>query len=144
MHERERLHGELANLAAAVAAGGELHVLVSEIQKRQARQAELARLIGSPLPDADNLRASFEAKLRDWKTLLRDRPVHGQRVLRTLLDGPIQIHEEGGDAARWSATANARALFNTLSSRVASPAGSLLSGSDADRIDLGGLFAIAA
>jgi hypothetical protein len=115
LNECERLDRELANLAAAIAAGGELPVLVAEIQTRQSRRAELERVLDTPLLDERRLRASFEAKLRDWKRLLRDRPIHGQRVLRTLLDGPIQVGERMEGGVAWSAVADPSTILDILS-----------------------------
>jgi hypothetical protein len=47
-----------------------------------------------------------EAKLAEWKRLLRSRPAHGQTVLRNLLDGPILIGAPKGDAVPAEAQPN--------------------------------------
>ena len=123
IHERQRLEKELANLTSAVAAGGELPVLLAEIQKRQTRLIEVTRLSGSAGPDTRELRESFGKRLRDWKALLRGRPIQGQQVLKVLLRGQIQISAPLDDVVEWSATADMRGILATLSTRVASPAG---------------------
>jgi hypothetical protein len=93
--ERERLDRELGNLALAVAAGGDVPTIVAEIQKREKRKTEIDRILGRPVVDRDGLRRALDAKLSEWKRLLRSRPTHGQTVLRTLLDGPITIGVPG-------------------------------------------------
>jgi hypothetical protein len=43
-----------------------------------------------PTIDRTGLKRALEAKLDEWKRLLRSPPTHGQTVLRTVL-GPIAI-----------------------------------------------------
>jgi hypothetical protein len=121
--ERAQLARELENLIAAVAGGGEMPTLVSEIRKREARKEEITRLLERPVLTERDLRAVFTSQLREWKQLLRDKPAHGQRVLRALLDGPIQIGELCAGGVHWRAVANLPNVLKTLSSSVASPAG---------------------
>ena len=89
--ELERLTRELGNLSTAIADGGEIQTLVAEIRARESRKAEIERALQRPGIDVHGLRHALAARLADWKQLLRSRPVHGQTVLRMLLNGPILI-----------------------------------------------------
>lgn len=105
--ERDQLARELGNLIALAAAGsGESSTLIAEIKRREARKAEIERLLTRPAIDRDGLRRALDERIADWKRLLRSRPTHGQRVLRTLLDGPITIGAPEGDAVTWEAQPN--------------------------------------
>lgn len=121
--ERERLERELVNLAAAIAAGGDVPSLIGEMRKREARKRELDRLVGQPVINRDNLRAELTAKLDDWKRLLRSRPTHGQRVLKTLLDGPILIGTPTSAGVPWEARGELAGVLGDRSYQLASPAG---------------------
>jgi hypothetical protein len=59
--EQQRLGKELANLAAAIAAGGDLQTLLSEIRARETRKADIERLLQRPVVDRKALR---QAKVR--------------------------------------------------------------------------------
>lgn len=83
---------------------------------------EIDRQMGQPSLNADSLRAVLTAKLDDWKQLLRSRPANGQRVLRTVLDGPIRIGMATADGVPWEARGDVGGLLGTLSYQVASPA----------------------
>ena len=74
-----------------------------------------------PLINHDGLLQALHDKLADWKRLLRSRPVHGQTVLRTLLDGPIVIGAPTPRGVTWEASVNIGGIFETLSLQVASP-----------------------
>ena len=121
--ERDRIAGELANLANAIAAGGDMPAIVAEMRSREARKRELDRVINRDAIDLSTLRATLEAKLADLKRLLRSRPTHGQRVLKSILDGPIAIGEPTAAGVPWSACGSLSAMFGTLSWCVASPTG---------------------
>ena len=73
--ERQRLERELANLAAAVATGGDVPHCSWNSGLREARKRDLEHLIGRPGTDLDRLRETLAAKLDDWRRLLRSRPI---------------------------------------------------------------------
>lgn len=113
-NERAQLVKELQNLTAAVAAGGDVPTLIAEIKKREARKAELDRLLAKPAVDSDGLRKALEARVSDWKRLLRSQPTHGNAVLRNLLGGSrIQVRpSEGG--ATWNAEGQLTVLLHMV------------------------------
>jgi site-specific DNA recombinase len=121
--EQEQLDRELAKLAEAITIGGDMPSLIAQIQIREARKREIARLTRMPVMDRNGLRAALEAKLDDWKRLLRSRPTHGQRVLRTLLHGSIMIGTPTAAGVPWEANGDLSGVLGTLSHQLASPAG---------------------
>jgi hypothetical protein len=76
---------ELTTLVAAIEAAGDAQVIVAEIKRLETRKAELDRVLNRPVIDRKELRKALDAKMAEWKRLLRSRPTHGQTVLRTLL-----------------------------------------------------------
>ena len=121
--ELERVTRELGNLSAAIAAGGEMQTLVAEIRTRESRKAEIERALQRSGIDRRGLRDALAARLADWKHLLRSRPMHGQTVLRMLLNGPILIGAPGDQSVTWEAQVNASGILGMLSTQLASPAG---------------------
>ncbi len=122
--ERERLQRETMNLVSALAVGGDVPSLLAEIQTRDARIAALDRALSGPaVLDRAGLRRALDAKLQDWRRLLRSRPTHGQTVIRQLLDGPIQVGMASGAEVSWTASASVTRVLGTLSPKLASPAG---------------------
>ena len=121
--EYQRLGTELTNLAAAVAAGGDLQTLLIEIRAREVRRSDIERQLRRPLVNHDGLLQALHDKLADWKRLLRSRRVHGQTVLRTLLEGPIVIGALTSRGVTWEASVDVGGILETLSLQVASPAG---------------------
>lgn len=124
-----------------MAAHGNVPTIVAEIRKREARKAEIERVLTRPAVDRDGLRRALEAKLTDWKRLLRSRPTHGQTVLRNLLDGPILISAPEGDGVPCEAQPNAwGVLGGILSTKLASPTGAaLMYSEDSITIELAGM-----
>jgi DNA invertase Pin-like site-specific DNA recombinase len=141
--ERDRLDRELINLAGAIAAGSDVPTLLAEMRHREARKREIASRVRQPHADVVSLRATLAARLADWKALLRSRPVHGQRVLKTLLDGPITLGQRTAEGVRWEAHASINRMLETLSFCVASPAGFATHG-QGPSVGLGGMLLIAA
>jgi hypothetical protein len=93
-----------------------------EIRKREARKREIDRLLNRPTIDRAGLHRALEARLHEWKRLLRPRPTHGQTVLRALLDGPITIGAPKGNAVPWQALGGPEGLLGgILSTKLASP-----------------------
>ena len=82
------------------------------------------RVLTRPAVDRDGLRSALEAKLTEWKRLLRARPTHGQTVLRNLLDGPMLVCAPEGDSVPVEAQPNPwGVLGGILSTKLASPTG---------------------
>ncbi len=97
----------MANLTAAIAAGGELGVLVQAVKDRERERAETQR----ELTRLDALRSSVAtlsgARLRrdvakhleDWQGLLARRPLAGRQILRKLFVTRLAFGPAG--AGRW-------------------------------------------
>lgn len=111
-----RQNVRVESLSAAVAAGRDVPTLIAEIKKREARKAELDRLLAKPAVDSDGLRKALEARVSDWKRLLRSQPTHGNTVLSNLLGASrIQVRpSEGG--ATWNAEGQLTGLLQVLAS----------------------------
>lgn len=97
--------------------------LVAELRARETRKVDIDRRLNSPTVALDGLRARLGEKLADWRRLLRSRPTHGQRVLRTLLDGPIRVGAPTAEGVPWTAQGSLRGMLGTLSYQMASPTG---------------------
>ena len=94
------LEQELARLAAGVAQGGDLKVLLEGIrareQRRRALQEELAGLEGlRPVSarDLQDIQRDVEGRLTDWRGLLRRQVVQSRQILRKLLVGRIVFRQ---------------------------------------------------
>jgi site-specific DNA recombinase len=111
--ERAKLSRELSNLAAAVAAGVDPKTFVAEIKKREARAVEIDQEMTRPSVDREGIRRALEAKIEDWRALLRGSPTHGRTVLGRLLNGGAQIYrsEEG---IAWGALGAPKELLKGL------------------------------
>lgn len=99
---------------------------MAEIKRREKRKAKIERAVNRPVVDRDGLRRALDAKLTEWKRLLRSRPTHGQTVLRNLLDGPILVGVAEGDAVSCEAQPSPWGLLGgigILSTKLASPTG---------------------
>ena len=100
------LDGELARLASAIAAGGELSALVQATKEREQRRAQremrLLALQGRPAVGAgERVRLGDEVRRRldGWRALLRRQPEEGRVVLDALLTRRIRwtpLPDEGG------------------------------------------------
>ncbi len=121
--ERDRLAREIGHLVEALAGGGDVPSLVAELRAREARKADLDRRLARPTVTLEALRASLAEKLADWRRLLRSRPTHGQRVLKTLLDGPICVGVPTAEGVPWTARGSLQGMLGTLSYQMASPTG---------------------
>ena len=91
------LDGELARLASAIAAGGELSALVQATKEREQRRAQremrLLALQGRPAVGAgERVRLGDEVRRRldGWRALLRRQPEEGRVVLDALLTRRIR------------------------------------------------------
>lgn len=101
--ELAALEAECGRLVQAIAAGGNLPMLVESLQTRQTRlealRVSISRLSESgPKMDARSLERTIRAKLADWRRLLTTQVQSGRALLREILDGPIQFTpmEQGG------------------------------------------------
>ena len=90
------LEQELSRLAAAVAQGGDLKPLLDGIRarerRRQALQTELSGLEGlQPVTthDLQQIQQDVEARLADWRGLLRRHVAQSRQILKKLLVGRI-------------------------------------------------------
>jgi hypothetical protein len=89
---------QLANLAEAIALGGQLSVLVARVQETDRRRQELARQIrqldDAVVPRIDWRAAERHARgvLTEWRALLAEQPSDARPLLRELLAGePIRF-----------------------------------------------------
>jgi DNA invertase Pin-like site-specific DNA recombinase len=97
--ELGRLDTEVARLAAAVAAGGELPALLALLQELERRRAagrgELTRLEGKRGTsgvgtfDGEKVLAELRTHVADWQRTLRQEPAEARRGLRALLAGRL-------------------------------------------------------
>jgi site-specific DNA recombinase len=92
---------EIANLAQAIAVGGELEPLLVELRARQARRDELLEAIAA-YEDVGILRfdrKTIEQKVRrhidGWRALLTKHTSDGRQLLREVLAGPLRFTPEG-------------------------------------------------
>ena len=105
--DRDQLDAELARLTEALAAGGELATVLSGIRTRETQRAQLQRAIEDltrplgRLPDIRALRLQVEARVRDWRGLLRKHPEQGSQLLRRLIVGRLKVFPENDADGRY-------------------------------------------
>ena len=121
------LEQELARLAAGVAQGGDLTVLLEGIrareQRRRALQEELAGLEGlRPVSarDLQDIQQDVEGRLTDWRGLLRRQVVQSRQILRKLLVGRIVFRQREDGVYEFSGQAS---LGRVLAGIVCTKAG---------------------
>ena len=107
------LEQELARLAAAVAQGGDLKPLLDGIQAREQRrralQTELAGLEGlQPVTarDLQDIQRDVEARLADWRGLLRRQVAQSRQILKKLLVGRIVFRQREDGVYEFSGQAS--------------------------------------
>ena len=107
---------EIANLTKAIAAGGPLDPLVTELKARQERRDELVTAIEAA--DGVDVRR-FDRKvvehrvrqeLTQWRSLLTANVADGRQLLREVLVGPVRFTPDG-DAYRFEGEAAIGRLF---------------------------------
>src|SRR5262249_21368942 len=127
----ERIEKEIANLTAAIAAGGELSALVNPGKGREKGSDELRRRAIDPeratersTVPRDRLRAELTARFSDWTAMLRKQTPVARQILRKLLVGPLRFTPKRGYFEFEGDGTLAKMLANgTHPSSVASPAG---------------------
>jgi hypothetical protein len=87
--ELRQLETELARLADAVAAGGDVPVLVEAIRTREDRRQELQRQLLKPvvtsIVDVRTVIADLRVRLRDWQAILRGSIPEARALIRLLI-----------------------------------------------------------
>lgn len=107
--ELARLETEVARLAAAIAAGGNLPALVAALQERELRRqhvrTELEALErvsdGYVRIDERRILSELRKRLSDWQKMLRQETPHARQVLRALLAGRLVFTPQGLDGGRF-------------------------------------------
>jgi site-specific DNA recombinase len=107
------LEQELSRLAAAVAHGGDLKPLLEGIQARELRrkalETELAGLAGlQPVTtrDLQQIQQDVEARLADWRGLLRRHVAQSRQILKKLLVGRIVFRRRDDGVYEFSGQAS--------------------------------------
>ena len=99
--ELRALDQELANLAEAIAAGGQLASLLSLLKTRQQRRDELAAVIarassGGVAVSRKVVEGKVQERLKTWRSRLLGKNVQDARQwLREVLTGPLRFTPEG-------------------------------------------------
>jgi site-specific DNA recombinase len=92
---------EIANLAQAVATGGQLEALLCELRIREARRAELLTTIAAYEAltvvrfDRRSIEQDVKRHLDDWRGMLAKHTSDGRQLLREVLTGPLRFTPEG-------------------------------------------------
>ncbi len=129
--QRASVETELLRLSQAIAAGGELTVLVEAIRDRERvrnqiaeREALLSRRTRSG-PDADSsLLETLRARANDWRTLLRGHIPQARQIVKNLITRPFRLELGEGDKATLVGAASAAKMFgNEWAIWMASPTG---------------------
>lgn len=84
-----QLETELARLADAVAAGGDVPALVEAIRNREERrralQQQLLKATPTPAPAVREVVADLRARVQDWQSVLRGSVPEARAVIRLLI-----------------------------------------------------------
>jgi site-specific DNA recombinase len=105
--ELARLDAEIARLAAAIAAGGELAGLLAALQERERRRAALRTELAASARtssasfDVEAILDSFREQLADWRGMLRQEVPAARQALRALLGGRLVFTPRERDGARF-------------------------------------------
>jgi site-specific DNA recombinase len=98
--EAQELERQVANLTAAVKAGGDIPVLVDELKSTNATLREVRRrLAPQEHHSREELRAALEQRVADWRRVLRTNPAQGRQVLRHLVGEILLWVGDAGDLA---------------------------------------------
>jgi hypothetical protein len=110
--ERKRLAIEVTNLTTAIAAGGDIPVLVDQLKQRQRKLDTLDKQLAKPVerPDRATLRTALELRRGDWRGLLRGPHIAQARlILQHCIDLPIRVFND--PKPRWITTARESGLL---------------------------------
>jgi len=90
------LEGELARLAAAIAAGGELPALLALMKERESARCQMRQQLEDLAArreicefDVHRTERELRNRLKDWRELLRRNPSQSRQVLTQLLEGRV-------------------------------------------------------
>jgi hypothetical protein len=93
-----RIEAEIANLTAAVAAGGELAALVTGIEDREQQRARLLHQLASAehaerqtQASPPRLREQLEERFADWRGILHRQAPMARQIVKKLLAGPLKF-----------------------------------------------------
>ena len=109
------LDQEIARLADAIAAGGELPGLVRALtareDRRQTLHAELtglSRIAEVGTVDRETLATAIRQRVEEWRGLLTRQTSHARQLLRKLVDGPMIFTPTPEDSGVWEFRATGR------------------------------------
>jgi site-specific DNA recombinase len=130
--ERAGLLGEIGNLTAGIAAGGNIPALAVALQERDKRLRTLDAALSKPapaVPQRDALRAALRLRGADWREVLRGPHIaQARQVLQHLITLPIRVLgpapafvTPGDLRGHWEASTRPGGLLVGLVQSVASP-----------------------
>jgi len=127
--QRAAVESELLRLSQAIAAGGELTVLVEAIRDREQvrnqiaeRETLLLRRSRSGAGADRDLLETLRARANDWRTLLRGHIPQARQIVKTLMARPFRLEAGDGDQPVLVRAASPANLFgNEWAIMVASP-----------------------
>jgi hypothetical protein len=100
--ELRTVEREVMNLTKAIAAGGQLEPLLTELKARQSRSQELQGIIATWAAlspgrfDRKVIEHKVQAELQRWRRLLKEHVQDGRQFLREALTGPLRFAPERG------------------------------------------------
>lgn len=94
--ELMRLERELRRYTEAVAAGGDVPFLVTQLRAADDRRRELVarlQIVEATMyePDPDKVQADLWARLTDWRSILFGEPVKARSLVRQLIVGRLEL-----------------------------------------------------
>jgi site-specific DNA recombinase len=131
----ERVETEIANLTAAIVAGGELSTLIAALKAREAERDRLQKQLAQARVTErrvevtpTRLREELAARFADWRGVLRRQPQLARQIVKKLVDGPIRFTPKRDATGRGYFEFEAEGTFakmlgNLGSISVASPTG---------------------
>jgi len=112
---------ELTNLTAAVAAGGNVPVLVAALHDREAQRRILfdrLRTMSTPTPDPAAILADLQHRLTDWRSLLHDETPKARGLLKRLIVGRLTMKPDRLGFYRFEGTGTLLPLLRGIASAV--------------------------
>jgi hypothetical protein len=109
---------ELSNLATAVAAGGDVPSILAAIRSREAQRRvlldQLAHHVEIPDLDPASVLAELQARLTDWRELLRDDTPKGRGLLKQLIIGRLDMEPQPAGFYRFRGTGTLEPLLSGI------------------------------